>query len=282
MTPQLSPKALYAIVGLPDAPVVVDLRGADDCAGQPRIIPGALRRDAGHVRDWIHTIPRKSQTVLYSNPHDQLGSTVADELNTLGHHACRLEGDLDAWLAAGFPTVKIRGELRVPGGSRWVTRERPKIDRLACPWLVRRFIDTEAQFFYTPSHRVRVDARSLGAEPYDIPEVTFSHRGPRCTFDAFLDEFELNDPVLTELAQIIRAADTGLLDQSREAAGLLAISIGLSANMPDDILLMEHAMSIYDALYAWRKKASHETHSWPQPSGPGSDGLTAIASRIPR
>jgi hypothetical protein len=204
---------------------------------------------------------------VYSGPSDQLGGTVADELNALGYHACRLESGLDGWLAAGYPTVRIRSDLRVPGGSRWITRERPKIDRLACPWLVRRFIDTEAQFFYTPSHRVRVDAKSLGAEPYDIPEVTFSHRGPRCTFDTILDEFELNDPVLAELAQIIRAADTGVLDLSREAPGLLAISIGLSANMPDDILLMEHAMSIYDALYAWRKKARHETHSWPQPAG---------------
>ena len=267
MTPQLSPESLYATLGLPDAPGLVDVRGADDCAGQPRIIPGALCRDAGQVRAWIHTIPRRSQTVVYSGPRDQLGGTVADELNALGYHACRLESGLDGWLAAGYPTVKIREDLRVPGGSRWITRERPKIDRLACPWLVRRFIDTEAQFFYTPSHRVRVDAKSLDAEPYDIPEVTFSHRGPRCTFDTILEEFELNDPVLAELAQIIRAADTGVPDLSREAPGLLAISIGLSANMPDDILLMEHAMSIYDALYAWRKKARHETHSWPQPAG---------------
>jgi len=266
MTLQLSPESLYATLGLPDAPVLLDLRDADDCAAQPRIIPGALRRDAGQVRDWIHTIPRRSQTILYSGPRDQRCNAVADELNTLGYHACRLEGDLDAWLAAGYPTVRIREDLRVPGGSRWITRERPKIDRLACPWLVRRFIDAEAQFFYTPSHRVRADAKSLGAEPYDIPEVTFSHRGPRCSFDAILDEFELNDPILTELAQIVRAADTGVLDQAREAAGLLAISIGLSVNMSDDILLMEHAMSIYDALYAWRKRARHETHSWPQPA----------------
>jgi hypothetical protein len=216
---------------------------------------------------------------LYSGPRDHLSSVVADELNTLGYPARSLEGDLDAWLAAGYPTVKIRGDLRVPGGSRWITRERPKIDRLACPWLVRRFIDVEAQFFYTPSHRVRVDAKSLEAEPYDIPEVTFSHRGPRCTFDAMLDEFELNDPVLAELALIVRAADTGALDRSPEAAGLLAISIGLSTNMPDDILLMEHAMSIYDALYAWRKKAGHRGHSWPQPANQSGGSLRQAADR---
>jgi hypothetical protein len=149
---------------------------------------------------------------------------------------------------------------------RWITRERPKIDRLACPWLIRRFIDPEAQFFYTPPHRVRTDAKALDAEPYDIIDVTFSHRGPRCSFDAFLEEFELQDRVLDEVALIVRAADTAQLEQSREAPGLLAISLGLSVNVADDILLLEQAMPVYDALYAWRKRASHETHGWPQPS----------------
>ena len=132
---------------------------------------------------------------------------------------------------------------------------------------MRRFIDPEAPFFYTPSHRVRADAGALGAEPYDIADVTFSHRGEHCSFDAFLDEFELRDPVVNEVAEIVRAADTGALAQSREAPGLLAISLGLSANITDDVLLLEQAMSVYDALYAWRKIASHETHSWPQPGG---------------
>jgi hypothetical protein len=182
----------------------------------------------------------------------------------MGHPASMLEGGLEAWIRAGYPTVKARPDLSVPGGSKWVTRERPKIDRLACPWLVRRFIDPGAAFFYTPAHLVRSESQALRAEPYDIADVTFSHRGPRCSFDAFLDEFDLHDTVLDQVADIVRAADTGMLAQSREAPGLLAISLGLSANIADDILLLEQAMPLYDALYAWCKKARNETHSWPQ------------------
>jgi hypothetical protein len=129
---------------------------------------------------------------------------------------------------------------------------------------VRRFIDPSAMFFYTPAHRVRSDADALSAQPYDIADVTFSHRGPRCSFDAFLDEFELHDPVLDRLATIVRAADTGELALSAQAPGLVAISLGLSATIADDHLLLEQAMPMYDALYAWCKVARHETHSWPQ------------------
>jgi hypothetical protein len=197
---------------------------------------------------------------------DENDRAVTDALSSLGSVVRQLEGGLDAWLVAGYPTVRARPELHVPGMSRWITRERPKIDRLACPWLIRRFIDPQAQFFYTPSHRVRSEAKALEAEAYDIPEVTFSHRGPRCTFDALLDEFELEDPVLDQIAQIVRAADTGALEDAREAPGLLAISLGLSANIVDDLLLLEQAMPLYDALYAWCKKAPDETHTWPQPA----------------
>ena len=264
MGASLTSEALYKILGLPDAPALVDVRSEDDCAVQPRIIPGALRRHAQQVKEWVNTLPCRSMVVVYSVRGDGSSSAVVDTLNKLGRPARRLEGDMDAWFAAGLPTVRIRRDLQVAGPSRWITRERPKIDRLACPWLIRRFIDPEAQFFYTPSHRVRSDAKALGAEPYDIPDVTFSHRGPRCTFDAFLDEFELDDPVLNHIRAIVRAADTGALEDAREAPGLLAISLGLSANITDDILLLEQAMPLYDAMYAWRKKAADETHSWPQ------------------
>ena len=186
----------------------------------------------------------------------------------LGYAARFLSVGIEGWIAARFPTVRQRADLKIPGGSRWITRERPKIDRLACPWLIRRFIDPEAQFFYTLPNRVRTDATALDAEPYDIVDVTFSHRGPRCSFDAFLEQFELDDRVLDEVAAIVRAADTAQLEQSLEAPGLLAISLGLSVNVTDDILLLEQAMPLYDALYAWRKRAAHETHGWPQPPAP--------------
>ena len=265
MSIALSVDSLYARLGLPDSPVVVDVRREADIETQPRIVPGALRRDARHVADWLADLPATPLIIVYCRHGGEVSRDAAEALSASGFAARHLEGGIEGWIAAGHPTVKVRAEFRVPGGSRWVTRERPKIDRLACPWLIRRFIDPEAQFFYTPSHRVRADAGALGAEPYDITDVTFSHRGEHCSFDAFLDEFELRDPVVNEVAEIVRAADTGALARSHEAPGLLAISLGLSANITDDVLLLEQAMPLYDALYAWRKIASHETHSWPQP-----------------
>jgi rhodanese-related sulfurtransferase len=252
------------MLGLPHKAVIIDVRSNADCAAQPRFVPGARRREAHAVHAWAQSLPRASVLVVCDALGNELAAEVAASLSASGYAAYALEGGVHAWMTAGCATVTSRPELNAPGGSHWVTRERPKIDRLACPWLIRRFIDPDAQFFYTPSHRVRTDAAALGAEPYDIPDVTFSHRGARCSFDAFLEEFELRDPVLNRMADIVRAADTGALAESREAHGLLAISLGLAANIHDDILLLEQAMSIYDALYAWCKTASHGAHVWPQ------------------
>ena len=264
MPSSLSPAAVFARLGLAESPLIFDVRVEADFAAWPRLIPGALRGDPDNLGEWGRSVPRTRAVVAYCKHGGKTSSFVADALNAIGYPAFILEGGLEAWLAAGHPTVKARADLNAPGASRWVTRERPKIDRLACPWLVRRFIDPRASFFYTPAHQVRAESQALHAEPYDIADVTFSHRGPRCSFDAFLDEFDLHDPVIDQMAQIVRAADTGELGQSREAPGLLAISLGLSANVRDDIVLLEQAMPIYDALYAWCKTARNETHSWPQ------------------
>jgi len=264
MSSTISRDSLYAQLGLPDSALLVDVRRERDYLARPRLLPGALRGAPDGVRRWGRTLPRTRPITVYCADGNQVSRAIADELASMGYPTSYVEGGLDEWIRAGHATVRARDELHVPGGSRWVTRERPKIDRLACPWLVRRFIDPEATFFYTPAHRVRSEAEVLRAEPYDIPDVTFSHRGPRCSFDAFLDEFDLHDTVLDQVADIVRAADTGALAQSREAPGLLAISLGLSANVRDDILLLEQAMPIYDALYAWCKTAHDETHSWPQ------------------
>jgi rhodanese-related sulfurtransferase len=264
MVATITTESMYQQLGLPDAPVIVDVRCEQDCERSTRIIPGALRGDPANVARWSRTLPRTRAVSVYCQHGGEISHGVASTLASLGYPASVLDGGVAAWLDKDYPTVKISRELNVPGGSRWVTRERPKIDRLACPWLIRRFIDPEALFFYVPAHRVRSDAQPLGAEPYDITDVRFSHRGPRCSFDAFLDEFDLHDSVLDMVADIVRAADTAQLDQSREAPGLLAISLGLSANFADDILLLEQAMPVYDALYAWCKTAHDETHSWPQ------------------
>ena len=134
---------------------------------------------------------------------------------------------------------------------KWVTRERPKIDRIACPWLILRFIDREAEFLYVPPADVLSTAKSTGATPYDLPGVEMSHVGERCSFDAFIEKFHLRDPALDRLATIVRGADTSRLDLAPQAPGLLAISQGLSMNFKSDHEMLEHGMVMYDALYAW-------------------------------
>ena len=158
---------------------------------------------------------------------------------------------------------KLRTLFPKGRASRWITRERPKIDRIACPWLVLRFIDADAQFFYVPAGGVLAEAKRREAEPYDIPGVRFSHRGERCSFDAFIEEFELDNEALAAVATIVRSADTGALSLAPEAAGLLAISLGLSQMFADDQAMLRAGLGVYDALYAWARHARSERHGWP-------------------
>jgi hypothetical protein len=145
---------------------------------------------------------------------------------------------------------------------KWITRERPKIDRVACPWLIARFIDRQAEFIFAPTSQVIARAAELGATPFDIEGVELAHEGPLCSFDLFLKKYQLTDPALAEMATIIRGADTARLDIAPQAAGLLAISLGLSYNFSDDHKLLEHGFVIYDALYSWCRYAHDETHTW--------------------
>jgi hypothetical protein len=172
--------------------------------------------------------------------------------------------DIAAWRAVRLPLVRKRPELGVTGEapSRWVTRERPKIDRIACPWLVRRFIDPAAEFFYVPTDQVFAQAARLHAVAYDIPGAPVSHEGERCSFDALLAAFELRDPALDALAAIVRGADTDRLDLAPQAAGLLAFSLGLSRLHGEDHAMLAAALPLYDALYAWCREAGGERHGW--------------------
>jgi hypothetical protein len=145
---------------------------------------------------------------------------------------------------------------------KWITRQRPKIDRIACPWLIARFIDKAAEFIFAPAADVRRLATELGATPFDVEGVALSHDGPLCTFDALLAKYRLDDPALHELATIVRGADTARLDLAPQAAGLLAISLGLSHNFRDDHEQLRHGFVIYDALYAWSRHVRQETHTW--------------------
>ena len=147
---------------------------------------------------------------------------------------------------------------------KWITRERPKIDRMACPWLIARFIDKEPDFLYVPANAVMAVAAETGATPYDIPDVELSHVGALCSFDAFLKKYNFDhEPALQQLALIVRGADTSRLDLTPQSAGLYAISLGLSATFPDDLEMLKHGMVMYDALYAWCLQCQAEAHNWP-------------------
>jgi hypothetical protein len=189
----------------------------------------------------------------------EVSQNAAKALRDAGIPTQFLEGGIEeGWRASGGPLVRKAADA----STRWVTRERPKIDRIACPWLVKRFIDPDAEFLYVPTPDVTRVANEREAVPYDIPDVEFTHVGDLCSFDAFIKRFRLNDPALDELATIVRGADTGRLDLAPQSAGLLAISLGLSLNFKDDHEMLEHGMTVYDALYAWCKRGKAEAHSW--------------------
>jgi hypothetical protein len=153
---------------------------------------------------------------------------------------------------------------------KWITRERPKIDRIACPWLIARFIDKTPEFIFAPARDVPRLAKELDAIPFDIEGVELSHDGPRCTFDALVAKYRLDDPALQELATIVRGADTARLDLAPQAAGLLAISLGLSYNYRDDHEQLRYGCVIYDALYSWSSHVRQETHTWNPQRTPGA------------
>jgi hypothetical protein len=146
---------------------------------------------------------------------------------------------------------------------KWITRERPKIDRIACPWLIARFIDEAPEFLFVPPADVMSEAERTGAIPYDVPGVELTHVGEHCSFDAFLARYGLEAPALRQLALIVRGADTSRLELTPQSAGLYALSLGLSINYRDDHEMLKHGMVMYDALYAWCREGQGETHNWP-------------------
>ncbi len=241
-------------------PLLIDVRRAPAFRAAPDMAAGALRRDPAAVASWAKELPRASSVVVYCVHGHEVSQNAAKALRDMGFTARFLEGGLDeGWKAGGGDVIGKPKE----GATRWVTRERPKIDRIACPWLVARFVDPEAEFLYVPNQEVLGVAKAKEAIPYDIPDVQFTHDGELCSFDAFLKTYRLTgNPALAQLAVIVRGADTGRLDLAPQAAGLLAVSLGLSRNFKDDHEMLKHGMVMYDALYAWCKEGRDETHSW--------------------
>jgi rhodanese-related sulfurtransferase len=259
----VSAKSLYGGLGTAAAPLLIDVRRGPVFEADEWMIPGAVRRLPEEIERWVRAIPAGSPVVVYCAQSHEVGQNSAAFLREIGVAARYLEGGIAAWAETGLP---LRRKIAQTSDS-WVTRERPKIDRVACPWLIRRFIDPEASFLYVPTERVFETANSTGAIAYDIPGAEpFSHDGEPCSFDAFLKVYEIKDAALDALALIVRGADTARLELAPQSPGLLALSLGLSANFADDHAMLEHGMVMYDALYAWCRDCQGETHNWTPPA----------------
>ncbi len=264
----ISAAQLSARLGCSGQPLILDVRKAPAFDAVATLISGALRLAPDALALAIPQLPRSHPLVAYCVHGHQVSQGAAQQLREAGFDATYLEGGVEHWQMEGLPLMAKNAELRLPAQpgtpSRWITRERPKIDRIACPWLIRRFIDPMAQFLYVPSDRVMAAAEREKAIPYDVPNVRISHRSPEgelCSFDALVADCGLDDPCLHELAKIVRGADTGKPELTPQSAGLLAISLGLSVNFPDDHAMLEQGMVVYDALYAWIKSARAEVHN---------------------
>lgn len=255
---QITPAQAFRLIGTPETPVFFDVRTAEDVAALPRMIPTA--RHVPHTAIATLTDP-PGRAVVVCTKGRKLSEGAAAWLRVQGWQAEVLEGGTLAWEAAGLPMLPL-ATLPAPG-TPWVTRHRPKIDRIACPWLIRRFIDPTARFLFVAPAEVPEVAARFGAIPYDIEGVTFSHRGENCSFDALLDDFQLHCEPLDRLATVVRGADTDRHDLAPQAAGLLALSVGLSRMYRDDLAQLEAGIALYDALYRWARDGHEEGHDWP-------------------
>lgn len=243
----ISPEDLYKVIGTALAPLIVDVRRPDDFDAADSQIVGAIRRLPTEVDRWWREITDDRRVVVYCVRGQQVSQSAAGALAAAGLDASYVEGGITAWRERGLPTRRRIGTAP----SKWVTRERPTIDRIACPWLISRFIDPEAEFIYVPAATVLDTAERTGATPYDIPNAEFGHHREFCSFDAFIRLYGISDASLDRLALIVRGADTGRPDLTPQSQGLLAISQGLKVNFTDDHAMLAQGMIVYDALYSW-------------------------------
>ncbi|MBD9651282.1 chromate resistance protein [Ensifer sp. ENS09] len=262
---EISSEKFARLIGTPNCPALFDVRVDEDFDADPRLVPGSVRRDYRSVRDWADDVD-KASAIIICQQGKKLSHGVAAWLRNASISADVLEGGFEAWVAGGNPAVPSSAipERNAQGQTVWVTRARPKIDRIACPWLIRRFVDPHAVFLYVAPSEVEMVGERFGATPFDIDApVRWSHRGERCTFDVMIEEFGLATAPLLRLATIVRAADTARLELAPEASGLLAASLGLSRMYADDLEQLDAGMLLYDAFYRWCRDATNETHNWP-------------------
>jgi len=268
----ISVAQLARLIGRPDCPALIDVCTDEDFAANPRLVPGAVRRPWSEASSWADEVVAQGKpAIVICKRGLKLSEGAAAWLRHAGAAADNLEGGVVAWQQAGQPMVDTS---KLPkrdskGRTVWVTRARPKIDRIACPWLIRRFVDPNAVFLYVAPSEVPDVAERFGATPFDIEgnDVMWTHRGELCTFDVMVEEFGLKTEPLLKLATIVRGADTGRPDLAPESAGLLAASLGQSRMYANDLEQLDAGMALYDAFYRWCRDASEEAHGWP-PSPP--------------
>ena len=260
----ISIEKLARLIGTPNCPALIDVRMDEDFAADPRLIPGAVRRPHTSVDTWVDALVDRPAIVI-CHRGKKLSEGTAAWLRHCGVAGETLEGGHEAWTAAGLPAVPTQCLPKPDAAGRtvWVTRARPKIDRIACPWLIRRFVDPNSVFLFVAPQEVESVGERFDATPFDVENVFWSHRGALCTFDVMIEEFGLSTDPLMRLARIVRGADTGQPDLAPEAAGLLALSLGLSRLHADDLAQLEAGLPLYDALYRWCRDATGETHNWP-------------------
>jgi rhodanese-related sulfurtransferase len=244
--PSVPPADLHQRLGTAAAPIVVDVRRTVLDPATDRLIVAAFHRPPDDVERWSKELPPRRPVVAYCRHGQEVSQGVTNALRAAGIDAAYLEGGIVGWTEKRLPTRRIVGS-----SDKWVTREHPKIDRIACPWLISRFINPNAEFIYVPPNEVLAVSKAAGAIPYDIKGVEFGHVGDHCSFDAIIRIHEIEDAALDDLAKIVRGADTSRPDLTPQCEGLLAISHGLSANYRDDHEMLGHGMVVYDALYTW-------------------------------
>lgn len=261
---EITVSQLSRLIGTPGAPVLIDVCIDEDYAADPRFIPGAYRHPAADIQSLAPQLKNQS-VVIICQKGKKMSQGAAAILRANGIKTETLEGGNYGWRDAGAPMVPASAlpPRNEQGQTVWVTRLRPKIDRIACPWLIRRFVDPGAQFLFVSPSEVMNVAEKFNATPFDLEDVFWSHRGDQCTFDTMVEEFALKIPALEHLASIVRGADTDNLNITPQSAGLLAMSLGFSRMHRDDLIQLEESMSMYDALYRWARDAVDETHDWP-------------------
>ncbi|THD62146.1 MAG: sulfurtransferase [Bradyrhizobium sp.] len=255
---EISVAQLSRIIGLPGAPVLVDVRPHDDGGS---VLPAARRMEAQTVSAWGHNFSGR-RVIVYCRDGGATGEGTAAWLRQAGIDAQTLEGGFEAWREAGQPLLCVDRlpERDAAGRTTWVTRARPKIIRIACPWLIRRFIDPAAVFLYVAPSEVTAVAERFKATPFDSGDGIWNDRADACTFDVMLEEFNLKTRPLSRLAAIIRGADTGKPDLTLQSGGLLAISLGYSRMFREDVAQLDATLPVYDALYRWCRDGTEETH----------------------